>query len=268
MSQMSLDYWFVFPAAVLVAMIANASGFSGGVLFQPFFNFVLGLPIAQSIATGVATETIGMSSGASRYLLMKQIDLAAVRKLLPPVLVGVLAGLLIFSRAPGEYLRLVVGLVVGGVASYQLFLAWSAPVAGRHDADLAALGRSSWRALVAGIFSACTGTGVAELHQPLLERKGRLTTKRANATAIALEALADWGITLTHLSLGNLRLEILVFSAGGALLGGQIGAWICPRLPDRLLKITFGLCVLGIGVIYTVTALRTFLSRGAAGPIP
>jgi uncharacterized membrane protein YfcA len=71
------DYWYVFPFAILVAVTANASGFSGGVLFQPFFNFVLDLPMAQSIATGIATETVGMSSGAHRYVRMRQIDTQA-----------------------------------------------------------------------------------------------------------------------------------------------------------------------------------------------
>lgn len=63
-----------------MAVTANASGFSGGVLFQPFFNFVLGLPIEQSIATGIATETVGMSSGAYRYARMRKVDTAAVRE--------------------------------------------------------------------------------------------------------------------------------------------------------------------------------------------
>ena len=38
---MSFEYWYVFPVAIVVAILANASGFSGGVLFQPFFNFIL-----------------------------------------------------------------------------------------------------------------------------------------------------------------------------------------------------------------------------------
>ena len=80
MIEFSFEYWYVFPAAVFVATVANASGFSGGVLFQPFFNFVLHLPLGQSIATGIATETVGMSSGAYRYQRMKQIDWKAVRK--------------------------------------------------------------------------------------------------------------------------------------------------------------------------------------------
>ncbi|NUT46963.1 MAG: sulfite exporter TauE/SafE family protein [Saccharothrix sp.] len=109
---------------------------------------------------------------------------------------------------------------------------------------------------MAGAFSACTGTGVAELGQPLLERAGRLTVKRANATAIAVEAAADWLITATNLTLGNLRPEILLFSASGVLVGAQLGALLSPRLPDRLLKAVFGVCVLAIGAVYVVTAAR------------
>lgn len=252
---MTFDYWFVFPVAIVVAVIANASGFSGGVLFQPFFNFVLRLPLGHSIATGIATETIGMSSGASRYLLMKQIDGPAVKKLLPATAAGVLTGLWLFNRAPREYLRLIVGLVVGAVALHQLLVVRHGRLEIRPEADLQTLGRHRWRAFVAGIFSACTGTGVAELQQPLLERRGGLATRRANATAIALEALADWGITLANLSLGNVRYDVLVFSASGAMLGAQLGAWVSPRLPTRVLKMSFALCVLGIGAVYTVTAL-------------
>jgi uncharacterized membrane protein YfcA len=249
-------YWYVFPFAVLVAIICNASGFSGAVFFQPFFNFALQLPLGQSIATGIATETIGMSSGACRYHWMKQIDARAVRTLLPAIIAGVVAGLFIFSYAPRDYLRLIVGLVVGAVAAYQFLVVWRGRLATGASADLAALERYRWRALFMGSFSACTGTGVAELSQPLLEQKGGLATKRANATAIALESLADWSITVANLSLGNLRFDILMFSASGVLIGAQLGAWVSPHVPDRLLKTVFALCVLGIGATYVITSVR------------
>ena len=58
--------------------------------------------------------------------------------------------------------------------------------------------------------------------------------------------MADWAITLVNLSLGNLRFDILVFSAAGVLIGAQLGAILSPRLPARLLKTVFALCVLGI----------------------
>jgi uncharacterized membrane protein YfcA len=249
-------YWFVFPYAVVVAMVANASGFSGGVLFQPFFNFVLNLPIGQSIATGVATETIGMSSGAYRYWRMRQIDLGAVRVMLPPVLAGVVFGLVVFTLASRDALRLLVGVVVGGIALFQLHNASRRRFGSCPTADRGALRRRRLDGFWSGAFSACTGTGVAEINQPILEHAGQLATKRANATAILLEAVADWSITLVNLSLGNLRLDILIFSATGVLIGAQIGAIASPWLPDRLLKLLFSFCVLGIAMIYIVTSLR------------
>jgi uncharacterized protein len=249
------DYWYVFPCAVAVAVIANASGFSGAVLFQPFFNLVLRLPVHQSIATGVATETIGMSSGATRYLVMGKIDLAASRRVLPAVAAGVALGLFVFVQAPRGLLRLLVGLVVGVLALGQLYQAGTRHFGTAEHADLAALRRIRWLSTLAGTFSACTGTGVAEMHQPMLERRGGLATKRANATAIFIEAAADWLITTVNLSLGNLRLDILLFSASGVLIGGQIGALVSPYLPDRLLKTAFAVCVLGIGAFYVGTSL-------------
>jgi len=114
--------------------------------------------------------------------------------------------------------------VVGVLAVRQLYRVGARRYGTAERADLGALGRRSWVAALAGTFSACTGTGVAEMDQPLLEQHGGLATKRANATAIFLEATADWLITVVNFSLGNLRLDILVFSASGVLIGGQLGA--------------------------------------------
>ncbi len=255
----SWEYWFVFPYAVVVAVIANASGFSGAVLFQPFFNFVLHLPIGQSIATGIATETIGMTSGAARYYRMRKIDVAAVRTLIPGVLAGAAAGLLVFNYAPRDVLRLIVGLVVGSIAAWQLFNAGRRRFGSREAADLVALRKRRAFAFASGAFSAATGTGVAEMNQPLLEHTGDLATKRANATAILLEALADWFITAVNLSVGGLRLDILLFSASGVVIGAQVGAMLSPHLPDRVLKVAFAVCVMGIGAIYVTISTRRLL---------
>lgn len=107
---MNFDYWYVFPLAFLVAVVCNASGFSGSVLFQPFFNFILQFPIAQSVATGIATETLGMSSGAFRYWKMgNKIDYISIKKVFPYVYAGIASGIFLFIFLPKLWLRLVVG---------------------------------------------------------------------------------------------------------------------------------------------------------------
>lgn len=255
----NLDYWYVFPYAVFVAITANASGFSGAVLFQPFFNFVLKLPIAQSIANGIATETAGMAGGALRYFMMRKIDHRAAFLMLPFILVGIVLGLLVFTLAPRLWLRFIVGLVVGGIAIFQLMNATRKHFGKLDSADLGRLRRLRWVSFLAGAFSACTGTGIAEMHQPIFEHQGNLKTKKANATAIFAEAMGDLSITAANLSLGNLRFDILVFSVTGVIIGSQIGALISTYLPDRLLKTIFAIAVLGIGLIYIVTSLNSLL---------
>lgn len=251
------SYWYVFPVAVLVATVANSSGFSGSVLFQPFFNLVLQLPVAQSIANGVATETVGMSSGGIRYLVMRQVDVRAWLTVLVPVGAGVVIGLFLFLRLPSDWLRLVVGLVVGFIAVYKIVEVVRRVQGTRSSADRPALRRGFLISTLAGSFSATTGTGVAEIHQPLLERRGGLETRRANATAIAVEAAACWCITGANLSWGNLRPDILVFSVTGVALGAQMGAWASRHIPVRPLKIVFAGAVLVIAVVY----VATFVSR-------
>ena len=259
---MNLDYWYVFPIAIVVATLCNSSGFSGSVLFQPFFNFVLQVPISQSIATGIATETIGMSSGAFKYWKMgNKIDIKAVKKVFPYVCAGIAAGIFLFVFLPKLWLRLVVGCSIFSIASYQLYLVYIGKFGVNDRADLNVLGSpiSRIKSFFSGVSSASTGTGIAEIHQPMFEQDSGLATKKANATAILIEALGNWFITLLNIKLGNINYEILIFSASGVLIGGQIGPVISNYIPDRVLKTIFGISVSCIGIIYIATSLNKIL---------
>lgn len=260
---MNFDHWYVFPLAIFVCILANASGFSGSVLFQPFFNFVLQVPIAQSIATGIATETIGMSSGAFRYWKIgNKIDFKAVKTVFPYVYAGIASGIFLFIFLPKLWLRLVVGCTIFSIASYQLYLSYLGKFGVNDRADLKVLGsvKSCFKSFFAGVASASTGTGVAEIHQPMFEQDAGLATKKANATAILIEALGNWFITLLNIKIGNINYEILIFSASGVLIGGQIGPYVANYIPQRVLKTMFGIAVSSIGLIYIVTSLQKIVN--------
>jgi uncharacterized membrane protein YfcA len=262
---MTFDYWYIFPVAIVVATLCNASGFSGSVLFQPFFNFILGVPIAQSVATGIATETIGMTSGAVSYWRMgNKIDVKAVKKVFPFVYVGVILGIFLFVFLPKLWLRLVVGCSIFSIASYQLYFAYLGKFGTNDKADLNILksNKCKIKSLFSGISSASTGTGIAEIHQPMFEHDAGLSTKKSNASAILIEALGNWFITLLNIKLGNINYEILIFSASGVLIGGQIGPSISNYISDRVLKVVFGISVAGIGIIYIFTSLNKIFFIG------
>ncbi|MBN2161076.1 MAG: sulfite exporter TauE/SafE family protein [Spirochaetes bacterium] len=246
----SWEYWYMFPVAVVISILANSSGFSGGVLFQPFYNLFLNIPIQNAVATGIATETIGMSSGALRYLWYKMIELPVGFTMIMLTIPGIVLGNHVMMIISGDLLKMILGVVIIGVATMQLFGAVKRYYGTKVNVPIEDIYGFMWVPPIAGFFSASTGTGVCELGQPLLEKGLRIKTRRANATAILVEATADWIITILNVHAGFIMIDIWIFSGLGVLLGGQIGPYVSRYLPERLLKIVFSISVMVIGVFY------------------
>ena len=200
-----------------------------------------------------------MGSGAFRYWRMgNKIDIKAVKKVFPYVYAGIAAGIFLFVFLPKLWLRLVVGCSIFTIACYQLYFAYLGKLDLNGMADLNVLSslKSRFKSFFAGVFSASTGTGVAEIHQPMFEYDVGLTTKKANASAILIESLGNLFITLLNIKFNNINYEIFVFSASGVLIGGQIGPIISNYVHDIILKTVFGISVSFIGLIYILNSLQ------------
>jgi len=246
-------YWYLFPVALVVAVMANASGFSGGVLFQPIYYLILHIPIGSSVATGVATETVGMTSGAIRYFIQnkveKEIGLVLVMLTIPGVVLG--SHVLVIINA--NLLRLLLGIVIIVIAVVQLTSVAQGRYGSRENIPVEDIYPYMWVPLLGGFFSATTGTGICESAQPLLERGLNIKTIRSNATAIWAEAMGDWIITILNLQAGLIVWQILIFTGSGVILGAQIGAIMSKHLPEKLLKIIFSVAIVIVGVFYIFT---------------
>ena len=246
----------MFPLAVLIATLANSSGFSGGVLFQPIYNLVLNIPIQTAVATGIATETVGMTSGALRYLWYRMVELPIGFTMIMLTIPGIVLGNHIMMVINGNLLKLVLGLVIMGLATMQLVNATRKYFGTRENVPIEDIYGYMWVPPVGGFFSASTGTGVCELAQPLLEKGLNMKTRRANATAIMVEATADWIITILNLHAGLIMWDLWIFTGLGVIVGGQIGPFVSRYLPERVLKMVFSVAVMVIGVYYIGMGIR------------
>ena len=247
---MSFEYWYMFPVSIVIAVLANSSGFSGGVLFQPIYNIFLNLPIQTAVATGIATETIGMTSGAVRYIYYKMVELPVGFTMVMLTIPGVVLGNHALLVINGNLLKLVLGFIIILIASMQFVNAVRKFYGTRENIPVEDIYPLMWAPPIGGFFSASTGTGVCELSQPLLEKGLNVKTKRANATAILVEATADWIITILNLQAGLIMWELWIFTGSGVLIGGQIGPYVARFLPVRLIKIVFSVSVIIIGIFY------------------
>ncbi len=247
---MSFEYWYMFPLSVVIAVLANSSGFSGGVLFQPIYNLFLNIPIQNAIATGIATETVGMTSGALRYIYYKMVDLPIAFTMIMLTIPGIVMGNHALIVINGDLLKFVLGFIILFIASMQFVNALRRSFGTRDSVPVEDIYPFMWIPTFGGFFSAATGTGVCEISQPLLEKGLNLETRKANATAIMIEATADWIITILNIHAGFIMWEIWIFSGTGVILGGQIGPYIARFLPVRLIKIIFSVSVILIGLFY------------------
>jgi len=247
---MSLEYWYMFPVAVVIAILANSSGFSGGVLFQPIFNLFLQLPIQASVATGIATETVGMTSGAIRYIYYNMVELSMGFTMLMLAIPGVVIGNHALIVISGDLLKFILGFIILFLATMQFINAMRKSFGKRDRVPVEDIYPFMWVPPIAGFFSASTGTGVCELSQPLLEKGMDMKTRRANATAILVEASADWIITILNLQAGMILWNLWIFTGPGVIIGGQIGPYVSRYLPVRFIKIVFSIAVIIIGCFY------------------
>jgi len=257
----SWEYWYMFPVAIVIASLANSSGFSGGVLFQPIFNLFLNIPIQNSVATGIATETIGMTSGAARYLWYRMVELPIGFTMIMLTIPGVVLGNHILMIIHGDLLKLLLGVIIIALATMQLFNAARRYYGTKENIPIEDIYGYMWVPPIGGFFSAATGTGVCELGQPLLERGLNIKTRRANATAILVEATADWIITILNLHAGLILWNVWIFTGLGVVIGGQIGPYLSRYLPERLLKVIFSLAVMVIGTFYITKGVRWLMIR-------
>ena len=256
----SYKYWYMFPVAIVIAIICNSSGFSGSVLFQPIYNLFLNIPIQNAVATGIATETVGMTSGAIRYVYYKMIELPIGFIMIMLTIPGIVIGNHALMVVNGDIIKLVFGVVICGIATMQLISAINKKFGSRKDIPVEDIYGYMWVPPVGGFFSATTGTGIAELAQPVLEKGMKVQTKRANATAILIEATADWVITILNLHAGLIMWELWLFTGAGVIIGGQIGPYVSKFMPERIIKIIFGIGVLIFGLFYIAKGIHYFFN--------
>lgn len=252
----SLEYWYMFPISVVIAILANSSGFSGGVLFQPIYNLFLNIPIQNAVATGIATETVGMTSGALRYVYYKMVELPIGFTMIMLTIPGVVLGNHALMVIDANILKLVLGVIIGSLATMQLISAFKRFFGTKTNVPIEDIFPYMWIPPIGGFFSAATGTGICEMAQPVIEKGLDVKTKRANATAILVEATADWIITILNLHAGLIMIDMLIFTGSGVIIGGQIGPYVSKYLPDRALKIIFSISVIIIGVFYIVQGIN------------
>lgn len=279
--EQTVDHWWVFPASILFAMIALASGVSGALFFSPFFMLIVGLSPSQAIGAGLLTEVFGMGNGLRSYVTQSVVDYATAKWLLLGAVPAVVAGALAAHVVPTTLLKLAFGaglLLLGGFLVYYdppedtepgeregEFLKRKNTGRGKtiieaSDGEVfeydtcwrpAGLGLSTVGGFITGLISA----GLPEITTTQLIVRCRLPPRVAIATSVFVLAIAAIAGAAVHALAATPVWYVVAWSIPGVLIGGTIGTRLGKYLPSEIMERALGVVFAIVGSIVLGTEL-------------
>lgn len=283
-------YAFMFPACIVIATIAMASGISGAALLSP--TIIIGFPLfgvptltpAAAIGSSLFTEFSGFGSGVIGYVRRRLVDFRTARALvIVAVPVAAAAGFL-SSEIDPRVLKGVYGLLMLPLAAVLWRQAGEELRPGSRDPkpryarirdqdrDLTRIVDSEgnvyeWRtcnrrvgrlltaggAAMAGLIS----TGIGEIEMPQLVKRCHVPLPVAAATSIVIVASTVLGASVAHFlrllqegGVDAIPWNLIVYTVPGAIIGGQIGARLQGKVPPRMMERSMAILFLIVGAVF------------------
>ncbi len=277
--ELTTQYWFLLPISTVIATLAMSSGIGGAVFFSPLFMIGLKLDPTTAVGTALATELFGFSSGLIAYARAKLIDYKLGMNLLMYSVPFAILGTVYGSEVRPDILKTIfaVGIIFIG---YQLFASWrqeereKAEETNRiefeieHESELqdrdgnlykyTVCNKSTGRffAAVGGAFVGMISVGLAELQEYHLVARCRVPTPVAIATSIFVVVVTVLVASVGHFyefavnapkETLNQVVNIVLFTAPGVIIGGQIGPRLQKVLPADMMKVGISIMFVLVG---------------------
>ncbi|MDR9826463.1 sulfite exporter TauE/SafE family protein [Vibrio sp. FNV 38] len=235
-----------------VGLMAGLLGIGGGLIVVPALTFLLPLIDVPSdkimpIALGTSLATIIITSGSSalNHLRLGNVDLFAIKWLMPGVVVGGFVGAFVADYIPAAYLTKLFGVIVACLALQMLLSAKSqtvSPMPSRPTTLSTGTG--------IGIISSLAGIGGGSLSVPFLNRHGIEMRRAIGSSAVCGCVLAIAGMIgfiingfgaeeLPQYSFGYVYLPALFSISIVSAFTTRFGAMMATSMPTTQLKRVF-----------------------------
>lgn len=265
-------------AAALIGLVAGLigglAGIGGSVIMLPGMAWAFGYPdgdyhrhhlyMAAAMAVNVAVAV----PAALRHHREKAVQFDVLKRLLPPMLVGVISGVLVSNEVDGRWLKIM-------LAGFIVFYCMNnlVRIARRHNEshEDALAPRSSTVVVIligtfVGFIAGLLGLGGGVLLVPLLQMAARLKLRHAIATSSAVlgvSALIGAALKVGTLPMHDLSMTDALLLAAAmaptAAIGARLGAPLTHKLPIMWVRIV-------ITALLLVAAARMAGLWGGAGP--
>ena len=287
-----VQYWFMFPTAILVATTAMLSGIGGAALFTPIFLIIFPLlgpsyPLESTIAAigaALLTQTFGFASGFIGYWRKGLIDVRCALPFIAVAMPVAVIGALVAHRVDGTALKGAYAVLMGVLALVMLRRSGTPGETAIDDGampkdsterpgtgtDLRAItdrsgqtytyhvprqGIGAIATAVGAFFTGLVSTGIGEVIMPQLVKRNRVPVAVAAATSVLIVIATAAAASATQVS--GLILKGGVTAVPWNLVcytipGVLIGGQLGPHLQGRVSQTAM---VRAIGALFVVIGL-------------
>jgi uncharacterized protein len=262
--------WQFSLAGLLVGLLVGMTGMGGGSLMTPILILLFGFNAKVAVGTDILHGAIFKSFGAVRHRQLGTVHARLVLWMLlgsaPLSLIGVEVAVQIGDDGTSTLQKLVgAALIVGGLG----FLAKTFVSGHGDDAPfilttrdkLAAVAIGAIGGFIVGLTSVGSGTffGLAMLFvYPL-------TAQKIVGTDVAHAAALLWVAGVSHLAHGDVDRHALAWLLVGSIPGVLLGANLSIRVPERALRVAFGVVLVLSGIKIVDVPRSTLIIAAALG---
>lgn len=239
---MDAQFLYFLIIGFLAQVVDGALGMAYGVTATTFL-FAFGVPPAAASASVHAAEMVTTGASGLWHVAFRNIDGPLIRRLILPGVGGAVVGAYFLTQLPVAPVKVAVAVYLALMGGLVLRRAWNGIAPRRpHTRHTVVLG------VTGGFFDAMGGGGWGPIvTSSLLARGGepRYTVGTVNMAEFFVATAASVTFFLTiGLEFWRITLGLIV----GGLLGAPLGAWMCKRLPPRILLAVVGLLIIVLSV--------------------
>ncbi|NQY81463.1 MAG: sulfite exporter TauE/SafE family protein [Alphaproteobacteria bacterium] len=258
------EFWLICSTTlmgfgVFSGLIAGMFGGGGGVVLVPGFLLIFhlfdltDLPMHVAIATSLGNIVFTSVRSALSHHRRGNIDLVAVRAIIPGIVVGSVFGAFLADHFSTDRLQLFFAVMML-ILSVTLFFR---PMAWRDHLPYTSI--TSTLSVLIGIISSLIGIGGGSLVVPILNLFGRpmiraIGSAAAIGIAVAVAASISFIITgwqshgLPPLSLGYIWLPGMLLTAIPSVLIAPLGSHLASILPTARLRMVFAIFLILVSI--------------------
>ena len=271
---LTLEYWFMFPIGITIAIIAMSTLVGGATFFSPLFMLVLSLEPKIAIATALMIQVFGFGTGLIRYISQKCIDYKMGIALLFITIPYALIGSFISTQLNPYYIRILLGFMILYIG-YNLFnhnkinvrrkgkkiRSFSMQTFQRKTNKINLTGEEMQSNILktsfGSLFLGMTSAGLGEILGFEWIKKTTTNLKTIVATTIFVIAITTLVTSASHFyTLFTTNIEglkqassILIFTIPGVIIGAIIGTKIIDKINQTFLQNIISIILIITGII-------------------